>query len=186
VSTKVEPLLTVADLETMPDDGNRYELFEGELHVSRAPGLSHQRTLGKLYALLNAYLAQNPLGEVLLTPGVIFDDSNSAIPDAVFLTSQQVSNVGSGERILEAPALVIEIVSPGRENARRDREVKRQVYGKHGVREYWVADPEKRALEIYRLAGHTLQPAATLTGNDKVTTTILPGFSCRAEQIFAK
>ena len=97
-----------------------------------------------------------------------------------------MSSVGSGERITEAPELVIEIVSPGRENARRDREVKRQVYGKHGVREYWIVDPEKRVLEVYLLEGHTLKPAAALTGADEVTTPILPGFSCRADQIFGK
>jgi Uma2 family endonuclease len=186
MSAKVEPLLTVADLEAMPDDGNRYELFEGELFVSRAPGLTHQRTLGNLHALLRAYLDQNPLGEVVLTPGVILDDSNSAIPDAVLLTNQQVSNVGAGERITEAPALIVEIVSPGKEHARRDREVKRQVYGRHGAKEYWIADPEKRALEICRLEGRTLKLSATLTGADEITTPILPGFSCRAEQIFVK
>ena len=186
MSTKVEPLLTAADLEAMPDDGNRYELFEGELFVSRAPSLTHQRVLGNLHALLRAYLDQNPLGEVLLTPGVIFDESNSAIPDAVFLTNRQVSGVGSGERILEAPELIVEIVSPGRENARRDREVKRQVYGKHGVSEYWVADPEKRILEVYTLQGRTLKLAAALTGADELTTPILPGFTCTADQIFVK
>ena len=186
MSAKIEPLLTIADLDALPDDGNRYELFEGELFVSRAPGISHQRALVNLVGLLLEYLKQNPIGEVLPTPGVIFDESNSAIPDIVFLTSQQVGDIGSGERILEAPELAIEIVSPGKENARRDREVKRQVYGKHGVKEYWIADPEKRALEIYRLEGHTLKLVATLMDEDKVTTPILPGFSCKAQQIFGK
>ena len=186
MSAKVEPLLTVADLEVMPDDGNRYELFEGEIFVSRAPSLSHQRILGNLHTILRTYLDQNLIGEVLLTPGVIFDELNSAIPDAVVLTNQQVNNLGAGERILEAPALAIEIVSPGKENARRDREVKRQVYGKYGVREYWIVDPEKRALEIYRLARHTLKLVATLTDEDEITTPLLPGFSCKAYQIFGK
>jgi Uma2 family endonuclease len=184
MSAKVEPLLTVADLEALPDDGNRYELFEGELFVSRAPSLSHQRTLGNIHALLRAYLDDNPIGEVLLTPGVIFDESNSAIPDAVFLTNQQVSNIGSEERILEAPELAIEIISPGKENARRDREVKRQVYGKHGVNEYWIADPQKHTLEVYRLERHILKLVATLIDEDEITTPILPGFSCKANQIF--
>lgn len=186
MSVKVEPLLTIAELEALPDDGNRYELFEGELFVSRAPSLSHQRILGNLHAKLRAYLDQNPSGEILLTPGVIFDEFNSAIPDAVFLTNQQVKNVGAGERILEAPALAIEIVSPGKENARRDREVKRQVYSKFGVKEYWIADLEKRALEIYRLERHTLKLAATLMDEDEITTPLLPGFSCKANQIFGK
>ena len=186
MSAKVDPLLTVADLELMPDDGNRYELFEGEIFVSRAPSLSHQRILGNIYLLLRNYLDQNPIGEIVLTPGVIFDEYNSAIPDIVFLTNQQVGNVGSEERIYEAPALAIEIVSPGKENARRDREVKRQVYGKHGVKEYWIADPESRALEIYRLEEQGLKLAATLAGDDEVTTPVLPGFRCKARQIFGR
>src|SRR5205085_1452996 len=114
----------------------RYELFEGEIFVSRAPSLSHQRVLVNIVGLLLDYLKQNPTGEVLPTPGVIFDEFNSAIPDIVFITREQVNDIGSGERILKAPALAIEIVSPGKENARRDREVKRQVYGKFGVKEY--------------------------------------------------
>ena len=186
MSAKVEPLLTAADLEAMPDDGNRYELFEGELFVSRAPGLSHQRVLANLVALFFDYFKQNPIGEILPTPGVIFDEMNSAIPDAVFLTNQQVNRIGSGERILEAPELAIEIISPGKENARRDREVKRQVYGKHGVKEYWIADPEKRALEIYRLENQTLKLVATLADDEEITTPVLPGFSCKARQIFGR
>ncbi len=186
MSAKIEPLLTVADLEVLPDDGNRYELFEGELFVSRAPSLSHQRILGNIHALLRIYVAQNPIGEIVLTPGVIFDEANSAIPDAVFLTNQQVNNIGSGERIFEAPELAIEIVSPGKENARRDREVKRQVYGRYGVKEYWIADPEKCALEIYRLEKHTLKLVAILVDEDEITTPLLPDFSCTANQIFDK
>src|SRR4051812_4868877 len=114
MSAKVEPLLTIADLEALPDDENRYELFDGELFVSRAPGLSHQRVLGNIYAAIRTYLEQNPIGEVLLTPGVIFDEYNSAIPDAVFISNQQRNEIISGERIVEAPELVIEIVSPGK------------------------------------------------------------------------
>jgi Uma2 family endonuclease len=184
MSAKVEPLLTVADLELMPDDGNRYELFGGELFVSRSPGLSHQRVLGNLYALLSAYLDQNPIGQIVLPPGVIFDEYNSAIPNAVFLTDRQVNDIGSGERILKAPELAFEIVSPDAENSRRDREVKRQVYGRHGVKEYWIVDPVKRAVEIYRTGRHTLSLAVTLADDDEITTPILPGFSCKASQIF--
>ena len=186
MSAKVEPLLTVADLDVMPDDGNRYELFEGELFVSRAPSLSHQRALINLATLIKNYLEQNPIGEVLPTPGVIFDNFNGAIPDIVFITNQQVDNIGSGERILEAPALAIEIVSPGKENARRDREVKRQVYGKFGVKEYWIVNPESRAVEIYRLKKHTLALVATLTDDGEITSPLLPGFQCKASQVFGK
>ncbi|MEJ7710758.1 MAG: Uma2 family endonuclease [Pyrinomonadaceae bacterium] len=154
--------------------------------MSRAPSLTHQRILGNVYALLKTYLDQNLIGEVLLTPGVIFDEFNSAIPDAVFLANQQIKNIGIGERILEAPELAIEIVSPGKENARRDREVKRQVYGKHGVKEYWIADPEMRTFEIYRLESSKLKLVAALMDEDEITTPVLPGFSCKVHQIVGR
>ncbi|HEX8921206.1 MAG TPA: Uma2 family endonuclease [Pyrinomonadaceae bacterium] len=184
MSAKVEPILTVDDLDSLPDDGNRYELFEGELFVSRAPSLSHQRVLGNLHAILRFYLDQNPVGEVLLTPGVIFNEFNTAIPDAVFVSHKHRNEIISGERIIKAPELVIEIVSPGKENARRDREVKRQVYGKHGVKEYWIADPLNRSLEIYRLKRHNLALVETLRDEDEVTSPLLPGFTSKAGRIF--
>lgn len=184
MSAKVEPILTIDDLDALPDDDNRYELFEGELFVSRAPSISHQRVLGNIYALIRTYLEQNPVGEVLLTPGVIFDQFNSAIPDAVFSSRQHINEIVSGERIVKAPELVIEIVSPGKENARRDREVKRQVYGKHGVKEYWIADPLNRSLEIYRLKRHNLVLAETLMDEDILALSVLPGFKCQTRQIF--
>lgn len=184
MSVRIAPLLTVADLELMPDDGNRYELIEGEMIVTRAPGFSHQLVLINLATEIKNYLKQNSIGEVVPTPGVIFDQHNSVIPDLVFLTNRQVEGVGDGPHIHEAPELAVEIVSPGRENARRDRVVKLQIYSKFSVKEYWVADPEARALEIYRLAEGALTLAATLTGEDEITSPILPGFSCKAVQIF--
>lgn len=186
MSAKVEPLLTVADLELLPDDENRYELFEGELFVSRAPSLSHQRVLMNLATLIKNYLVQNPIGEVLPTPGVILDNFNSAIPDIVFISNQQVNNIGTEPHIHEAPELAIEIVSPGKENARRDREMKRQIYGKFGVKEYWIADPESRTLEIYRLKRRTLALISTLADEDEVTSPVLPGFKCQVIQIFGR
>jgi Uma2 family endonuclease len=187
MSAKVEPLLTVADLDLLPDDGNRYELFDGELYVSRAPSLSHQRVLANLILLLGNYLKENPVGEMFPTPGVIFDEYNAAIPDVVFLTAEHLTRLGAKERIdEEAPALAIEIVSPGKENARRDRVMKRQAYGKYGVQEYWIADPETRTLEIYRQADGALALVATLAGDEEVATPLLPGFKCAAKQILGK
>ncbi len=184
MSAKIEPLLTIIDLEAMPEDDNRYELFEGEIIVSRAPSLSHQRVLGNLYAVIRDYLHQHPIGEVLLTPGVIFDEFNSAIPDAIFVSHERRRQIGAGERITGAPELMVEVVSPGAENARRDRVVKRQVYGKFGVKEYWVADPDNRSLEIFRLKKRTLVLVATLIADDEVTSSVLPGFRCPARQLF--
>lgn len=186
MSAKVEPLLTIADLDAMPDDGNRYELFEGEIFVSRAPSLSHQIILANLLAILRAYLDRNPIGYTIPTPGVIFSESNGAIPDIVFISNQLFRDLVFEERINGAPELMVEIVSPGKENARRDRVVKRQVYGKFGVKEYWIIDPEKRALEIYRLKKHTLMLVETKMDEDEISSPILPGLVFKAKDIFKR
>jgi Uma2 family endonuclease len=185
MSTHIQPLLTIADLEIMPDDENRYELMEGELIVSRAPSLTHQRVLGNLLNVLKNYLAQNPLGEVFATPGVIFDELNSAIPDLAFVSRERGALVASGERITGAPELMIEIVSPGSENARRDRVVKRQIYGKHGVREYWIVDPERRTVEVYRAHQKSLELFATLVDQDEITSPLLPQLGFTVASLFS-
>jgi Uma2 family endonuclease len=69
---------------------------------------------------------------------------------------------------------------------KRDRVAKRQPYGKHGVAEYWTVDPENRALEVYRLQSGSLELIATLTGDDEVSSPLLPGFTCTAAEIFKR
>ncbi len=186
MSTKVEPLLTIADLDTLPEDGNRYELFEGEIFVSRAPSLSHQIILANILTLWRAYLETNPIGQAIPTPGVIFSEYDSAIPDLVFISNEAMRALVFDERINGAPELLVEILSPGKENARRDRIVKRQIYGKYGVKEYWLVDPEARALEIYRLEKRSLKRMTALSDQNEVTSTLLPGFSCKVSQLFSR
>jgi Uma2 family endonuclease len=184
MTTNIAPLLTTDDLIALPDDGKTYELIEGELIVSSAPTLTHQFVIGNLFLCVSEYLANNPVGRVVMTPGVIFDRHNSVIPDLVFLTNEQLGQVGAESHIKLAPALAVEVVSPGRENARRDRVKKLRVYGKFGVGEYWVADPEARTLEIYRPADGVLALAATVGGDEEITSPLLPGFACKASRVF--
>ena len=184
MTTKIASLLTVEDLEALPDDGNTYELIEGELIVSSAPTVTHQRVIKNLTRELANFLDRIPIGEVLPTPGVIFDRHNGVIPDLVFVTNEQLERIGAEAHIRFAPALAVEVVSPGRENSKRDRVKKLRVYGKFGVGEYWIADPEARAVEIYRPVGGALALAATLGGDEEITPPLLPGFSCRVSRVF--
>jgi Uma2 family endonuclease len=186
MTTNTAPLLTTDDLIALPDDGNTYELIEGELIVSSAPSLTHQIVIGNLFFCLKSWLTDNPVGQAVMTPGVIFDKYNGVIPDLVFLTNEQLGQVGAEAHIKLAPALAVEVVSPGRENARRDRVKKLRVYGKFGVGEYWVADPEARTVEIYRPAGGALTLAATLGVGDEITTPLLPGFRCALKEVFGR
>jgi Uma2 family endonuclease len=182
---QVEPRMTVADLEVLPDDGNRYELIEGELIVSRAPSLTHQRISGNLFVALRRFLDQHRVGEILATPGVIFDDFNGVIPDLIFMSNERRASIVAGERLIGPPELVIEIVSPGAENSRRDRVAKRQIYSRFGVDEYWIVDPNDRTLEIYRRQADALKLVATLTHTDMLTSPLFPGFVVAMHEVFA-
>lgn len=185
MSAKVDPILTVADLDLMPDDDNRYELFEGEVFVSRAPGLPHQRVLSNLLVLFELHLKDHPVAKVWPNPGVIFDNFNAAIPDIVFVSNEHIEAIASGEKVTGAPDLVIEVVSQGAENERRDRTVKRQAYSKFGVQEYWVVDRYQQTIEVYRLEQGQLKLVTTLANsNDRLSTPLLPAFSCLVSQVF--
>jgi Uma2 family endonuclease len=180
----IEPLITVDDLELMPEDGNRYEVIEGELFVSRTPGLPHQRVLANTVANFWNYLLKNPIGEVIPTPGLIFGRFSGVIPDIVFYTHERARQIISGERLVAAPELVIEILSRGRDNIARDRVAKRELYAKYGVQEYWIMDAENRAIEIYRLKGDTLELDVILRHEDEITSPLLAGFKCIVATIF--
>jgi Uma2 family endonuclease len=185
MATHLKPPLTAAALELMPDDGNRYELLEGELVVSRAPRLTHQRISGNIFALLHQHLSRHPIGEVFATPGIVLDQFNSVIPDLAFVSYERQAEIVVDDRFVAAPELVIEILSPGEENARRDRVTKRQIYARFGVSEYWIVDPERQAIEVYQLEETVLELRKTITGNDELTSVVLPDFVCQADAIFA-
>lgn len=184
MAAKIEPLLTVEDLDACPDDGNRYELVGGELFVSRAPGITHQRVLHNFQMEFGLHLRQNPIGILVPGTGAVFSDYDAVIPDLVFVRNERWEDVTTGPRITGAPDVVIEILSPGTENRRRDLSVKRQLYAKYEVQEYWIVDPEDRSVEIYRLIGQSLEKIATLANDDEITSTILPGFQLKVSAIF--
>lgn len=182
MAAKLEPLLTIADIDSMPEDGNRYELIEGELFVSRAPSLIHQGIVRNVLVLFAHYLRENPIGDIFPAPGVIFSDFSGVIPDLVYFSHARGKEIATGDRITGAPELIIEILSPGTENRRRDEHAKRQLYKKYGVKEYWILDPQRLTVQVFRTA--KLKPSATLGVRDELSTPLLPGFRCSVKEIF--
>lgn len=177
--------LTVADLECLPEDGNRYELIDGELYVSKAPGWKHQRAVTKLGFLLEGYTEETGRGIVTVGPGIIFDDYNGVIPDLVYVSPER-QHLITERGLTGAPDLAIEVLSPGAKNIERDRRIKLQLYSRQGVLEYWVVDPEGETVEIYRLQENELVLVADLQKTDTLTSPLLPGFSCQVAEIFAR
>jgi Uma2 family endonuclease len=178
--------LTIEDLEVMPDDGNRYELIEGELFVSTAPTIGHQRVIFRVIVVFADYLDHNPCGELLPGIGVVFDRYSGVIPDLVFFTHEREQDISDGRRLNGAPDIVIEILSPGAENQKRDRHHKLKLYSVRGVGEYWLFDPEHRVVLVYRKKKTGgLKLAATLGSGDELTSPLLPGFAASVSRLLA-
>ena len=184
MASRVEPLMTVAQLDACPDDNNRYELIGGELFVSRAPGLSHQRVLHNLQIAFADYLRPNPIGIIVPGPGMILSDYDAVIPDICFVRNERWDEVVTGEKFTRAVDLVIEILSAGKENRERDLSVKRQLYAKYGVEEYWIVDRQNQCVLIYRLQGNILEEIAKLSVEDEITTPLLPRFQLKVSSVF--
>jgi Uma2 family endonuclease len=158
MTARIERLLTIADWDAIPyDECNRYEIIEGELFVSCSPGLPHQTVTTNLVFLIKGFLKTNPIGKVVLTPGLVLSNFSGVIPDVVFFRYDQRETIVTGERLTGPPALVIEIISPGSKNIRRDRVAKLHLYAKHRVPEYWIVDPQKLSLERYVMRESSLE-----------------------------
>ena len=182
-----EPPLTITDLEATPDDGNRYELIEGEIFVSTSPTISHQSILTRILVAFALYLIKHPIGEIIPGLGIVFDDFNGVIPDLVFVTNERKKHIVENGRLKAAPEIVIEILSPGTANERRDRHFKRRLYSVRGVHEYWIVDPETRSVELLRKRSEGgLELVANLLSGDELTSPLLPEFRLLIEPLFAE
>ncbi|PPT06642.1 Protein of unknown function DUF820 [Geitlerinema sp. FC II] len=178
---------TTRDLDAMPDDGGwkRYEIVNGELFVTRAPHLRHQSVAGKLHVRLAIWSEQTGLGNAFQAPGVIFSPQDAVIPDVAWIRKESLENgIDNAGHLIVAPELIVEVLSPGELNERRDKEVKRKLYSLHGVREYWIVSWQRQMLEVYRRSEAQLSRVETLFVGDILSSPLLPGFSTAISEIF--
>ncbi|AGY60726.1 Uma2 family endonuclease [Gloeobacter kilaueensis] len=178
---------TIRDLEAMPDDGGwkRYEIVDGNLYVTRAPHIRHQRAGGKIFFELESWSRKAQLGEPLQAPGIIFTPDDAVIPDVVWVSSTRLAEgIDEAGHLIVAPELVVEILSSGELNEQRDREIKLKLYSLHGVQEYWIVSWQRETFEIYRRTEARLQLVGTLLAGDTLTSPLLPGFSTSVAEIF--
>ncbi|MBW4485543.1 MAG: Uma2 family endonuclease [Tildeniella torsiva UHER 1998/13D] len=177
---------TTADLEVLAaDEWKRYEIIDGELCVTRAPHSGHQRAIGRIYAQLLRWSDESGLGEPLITPGLIFTDTDNVIPDVIWGSHDRLAALMDDEgHLCGAPELIVEVLSEGSTNERRDREAKLKLYSQQGVQEYWIANWRLRQVELYRRQSAQLQRIATLLATDSLESPLLPGFSCQVGSFF--
>jgi Uma2 family endonuclease len=154
--------LTYEDYAALPDDGRRYELHEGELSVTPAPGLRHQDILGNLFVILRGHVNARGLGKVFIAPvDCILESITVVQPDIVFVETARRS-IMSERGIEGAPTLVVEVISPS--TGAIDRRRKLQLYARYAVPNYWIVDPPARTIEAHVLAHGRYEEAGVLSG----------------------
>lgn len=181
--------LTYADYALLPDDGRRHEVIDGDLLVTPAPNARHQKILFNLTLALGNFLRRAPAGaqppgEVFLAPfDVLLTEFDIVQPDLLFLSAER-RHLRTDQNLQGAPDLVVEILSPG--TRRVDERVKRQLYERTGVQEYWIVDPEEETVQIFREAEGAFGEREVLRRQDgaALTTSLLPGLSLALEEIF--
>ncbi len=176
---------TTEDLKLLPESSNRYEIIDGHLLMTRAPHWKHQKATGQAYQVLNVWSERSELGQAVPTPGVIFDDADNVIPDVAWISHERLAaGVDEEGHFTIAPELIVEVLSPGTQNERRDRETKLKLYAERGVQEYWILDWRTQQLEVYRRQDALLRLVLTLFPQDRLTSALLPGFDCAVAEFF--
>jgi Uma2 family endonuclease len=156
-------VLTYEDYATLPDDGNRYELHEGELSVTPSPGTVHQQVLMNLTLILVPHVRSTGTGEMLAAPyDCILSDITVVQPDLVYIDGERLAR--RGPRGVEgAPTLAVEVLSPSTRII--DRRRKLLLYAAHDVTWYWIVDPIERTIETYHLEAGAYRLVASLEGD---------------------
>jgi Uma2 family endonuclease len=184
--SRASPRFTSADLELMPDDGKRYEVIDGELFVSKQPSWSHQMVCTVLASELHTWSRETDAGRVNGAPGLIFAEDDDVAPDLVWASNATLATaLWADGKLHAAPELIVEVLSPGPANERRDRDAKLKLYSRRGVVEYWIVDWPTRRVEVHRRENLRLRLIATLREADTLESPLLPGFALPIERLFA-
>jgi len=182
--------LTYDDLVAMfPDeDGVRRELIDGALFVTPSPFIQHQRLVQRLALSLGNHLEDHPdQGEVFTAPlDVVMTPHDVVEPDVLIALGDQ-RDILTAKHVHGAPGIVVEVLSPS--TRKRDLTIKRQLFDREGVREYWIVDPDRNSVVVFRRAADGSLPlTVTLDAKDAatLTTSLLPGWQLSLERLFAK
>lgn len=179
--------LTYDDFVQFPDDGKRHELIDGEHYVSPSPNTKHQTVLGNLLGSIWSFLRTQPIGRVFAAPfDVVFSDFDVVEPDLLFISKAREAAVLTAANVQGAPDLVVEIGSPSTRKV--DETLKRRMYERFGVAEYWIVDPELDEIKVYRRAGDRFERVALLSveQGDVLTSPLFPSLELPLADLFAE
>jgi Uma2 family endonuclease len=168
----------------LPEDGKRYEIIDGVLYLMPpSPNEWHQGAVAVLTAYLVFHIKFRGLGKVYSAPFDVELAFDTVVQPDILVVLNENLPIITFSHVVGAPDLAVEMLSPG--TARYDRVKKYNAYARAGVREYWIADPKKKTVEVLRLEGETYQSAGVFSGEQKLPSLVVPDFPVRVEQIFA-
>ncbi len=138
--------ITWEDAQQMPEDGRRHEAIGGELYGTPLPSIRHQRICHRICMEMSDIVGDR--GEVVLGPvGVVFPATEEGVQPDLLCVSLERRHILADPWILGAPDLVVEVSSAV--TGERDRGVKRDLYERQGVAEYWIVDPDAESVEVW-------------------------------------
>ena len=175
---------TYEDYLNTPDEV-RYELLDGELVRHLSPPIVHQRTLMDLAVPIYTFVEHHALGDVFMRPldVVLWEDGEADVvePDILFVSAARAAIITEAN-VQGAPDLVVEILSPSTEST--DRGYKRELYARHGVREYWLVDPDARTVEVLLLGDGEFETAGTYEPGQALASPTLEGLTIDLNEVF--
>ena len=164
----------------LPEMSVPAELWDGELIMSPAPSFSHQETVDRMHDALKAWVRAHKLGKTVCSPvDMVLSDRRAVQPDILFVAEDRLGIIQ--EAVHGAADLVVEVLSPG--SRRRDRIDKRDLYEQHGVKEYWLIDPEAGSIEVLVLRDGEYHLAGRWTRGQHAASSLLVGFSVNVGEI---
>jgi Uma2 family endonuclease len=180
----VDSRVTFAELQLWPEDGRRYELYDGEVIVVPSPFPRHQRVMLHISEILLEYERATG-GLVFESPiDIVFSEHNVVQPDVVFFCKERRHVIDMMAATRAAPDLAVEVLS--RSTEARDRGRKMQLLARFGVPEYWIVDPVKNTFEIYVLRASAYERVAALAEHEDVISPTLPNLTFEAARVFAE
>ncbi len=172
---------TYDDYAKLPE-GSAYQLINGELIMSPAPNIYHQKIAANLFIFFNNYIEENKKGTILFSPvDVYFDENETYQPDIVFISKER-NGIIKEKRIEGAPDIIIEVLSEN--NAYYDLKHKKNIYEKYGVKEYWIVDPMDKSIEVYNNEDAKFCLSDKKERKGEIKSKILSGLKIEALKVF--
>jgi Uma2 family endonuclease len=176
--------MTYEGLILLPDDGLRHEIIDGEHYVNASPVTKHQRIAYRIVLAIGIYLEDHPVGKLFFAPlDIVFSQYDVVEPDLLYISNER-REIITTKNIQGSPDLLIEILSES--NRKYDEVTKRALYERSGVGEYWVVDPRRDSIQIFRRnAAGFYEVVAELSGDDKLTSPLFPTLTIPLDRVFS-